>query len=102
MAQVHLSTNKAFTAVLVSDLLKYDPVFITDTEDIKWKKSHQVFLLVVKPWSSVFQVARSRLPSPPQMEIGEGEASLQWSSLQLAGAFWHWYSHKPTEVVGSI
>lgn len=50
---------------------------------------YQVFLLAVRPLSSVFRVAHSLLPSPPQMERGEAAESLQGSSPPRAGGFWH-------------
>lgn len=57
---------------------------------------YQLFLRAARPGSSVFQVAHSRHLSPPQMERGEVEESLQGNSLPLAGGFWHWRNHTPT------
>lgn len=57
---------------------------------------YQVFLLAVRPLSSVFRVAHSLRPSPPQMERDGAAESLPGSSPPRAGGFWHWHNHTPT------
>lgn len=58
--------------------------------------SYQAFLPVVRPWSSLFRGARSRHPSPPQMEKDEGEESLRWNSPPQAGGVWRSHSRTAT------